>query len=193
VAVAMVGAGAAGAQGLVTVFTYDTIGVPPAVMAKAQRVAAGAFGKVGVEVRWVRGTRLEESRKVDAGEALVLIFDGPAAADASPRAMASTSLGGGVDPQVRVFYHRVVSRGNTFWDRVHMPEVLGNVLAHELTHALEGVARHSAEGLMKAVWNSMDYVKMADGPLAFAPVDVGLLRAHFGKHASPAPVLAAAR
>lgn len=74
-----------------------------------------------------------------------------------------------------------------------MPEFLGNVLAHELTHALEGVARHSSEGLMKANWSGRDYDEMARGPLAFAAVDLELLRAHFQKEMPPAPTLVATR
>ena len=66
-----------------------------------------------------------------------------------PRAMAFTNVSGRADADVHVFYNRVAG----FEDRVHMPEFLGNVLAHELAHALQGVARHSLEGLMKAVWS----------------------------------------
>jgi hypothetical protein len=75
-----------------------------------------------------------------------------------------------------------------------MPEILGNVLAHELTHALEGVARHSSEGLMKAVWSGRDYAGMVSRrPLAFAAEDLDLLRAHFNKEMSPTLTLVAAR
>ena len=70
-------------------------------------------------------------------------------------------------------------------------EFLGNVLAHELTHALEGVARHSSEGLMKAFWALATCTRMARGPLAFAAEDLELLRSHFRKETSPAPALVA--
>ena len=73
-----------------------------------------------------------------------------------------------------------------FKDPVHMPEFLGNVLAHELTHALEGVARHSSEGLMKPAWDVQDYGKMVHGPLPFAAADLELLCAHFQEKTSPA-------
>jgi|SRR5271157_1457300 len=76
---------------------------------------------------------------------------------------------------------------------VSMPEFPGNVLAHELTHALEGVARHSSEGLMKAKWSPGDYAGMVYGPLAFAAEDLDLLRAHFKPEMSPGPTLVAAR
>jgi hypothetical protein len=70
---------------------------------------------------------------------------------------------------------------------------LGNVLAHELTHALEGVPRHSSEGLMKDIWSARDYAGMLHGPLPFAAEDLDLLRAHFKIEMPPAPSLAATR
>jgi hypothetical protein len=80
-----------------------------------------------------------------------------------------------------------------FKDRMHMPEFLGNVLAHELTHELEGVARHSSEGLMKAFWSARDYADMVRGPLALAAVDLDLLRAHFQKEIRPVLTIVASR
>ncbi|MGA9626266.1 MAG: hypothetical protein WBQ65_17470 [Bryobacteraceae bacterium] len=158
-------------------------------MMRAQRVATAAFAAAGIELRWVKGQRLEEPRKVASGEVLTVVFDLSAPAQASLDAFARTQLGGSADGDVHVFYGRV----SRFPDRVLMPEVLGNVLAHELTHALQGVARHSSEGLMKADWEIPDYQKMSRGPLAFAAVDLELLHAHFNKEVSPEPTLAAAR
>jgi hypothetical protein len=174
------------ADAVVTVFTYNRIAVPWAVMERAKRVATAAFAAAGIEVRWVEGKRLGEPREVAAGEILTVVFDGPAPAHAGPQAMAFTTLGGG---DVHVFYNRVAD----FKDRMHMPEFLGNVLAHELTHELEGVVRHSSEGLMKAVWSARDYAGMVRGPLGFAAEDLDLLRDHFRKEMSPAPTLVAAR
>lgn len=61
------------------------------------------------------------------------------------------------DADAHVFYNRVAG----FEDRVHLPVFLGNVLAYELSHALQGVVRHSSEGLMKAVWRAREYAKIA--------------------------------
>jgi hypothetical protein len=177
------------ADALVTVFTYDRTGVPWAVLARAERVATAAFAAVGVEVRWVKGQRLEAPRKVASGEALTVVFDLSAPAQATSHALARTLLGDRADGDVHVFYGRVTR----FPDKVLMPEVLGNVLAHELTHALEGVKRHSREGLMKAEWNAGDIAGMVYGPLALAAEDLELLRAHFKREMSPAPALVAAR
>jgi hypothetical protein len=158
-------------------------------MQRAQRVATAAFAAVGVEVRWVKGQRLEEPREVASGEVLSVVFDGSAPAQSNPQAFATTKVGGEVDANTHVFYDRLTR----FPDRGLMPEVLGNVLAHEMTHALEGVARHSSEGLMKATWGLLDYQKMTRGPLPFAAVDLELLRAHFQKEMPPAPILIADR
>jgi hypothetical protein len=165
---------------LVTVFTYNRAAVPWAVMERAKRVATAAFAAAGIEVRWVESQRLEEPDAA-SGEMLTVVFDGPAPAQASREAMAFTKVGGAADGDVHIFYNRVAGFAG-FDDRVYIPELLGNVLAHELTHALEGVARHSSEGLMKAVWSADDYAKMTRRrPLAFAAEDLDLLRAHFRK------------
>ena len=39
-------------------------------------------------------------------------------------------------------------------------KVLGHVLAHQVTHVLQGIARHSAEGLMAALWSTEDVRRM---------------------------------
>jgi hypothetical protein len=56
--------------------------------------------------------------------------------------------------------------------------VLAHVLAHEIAHILEGVARHSEEGIMKAHWDAADLFEMRRKPLEFAPEDVALI--HLG-------------
>jgi hypothetical protein len=180
-----------------TVFTYDRAGVPRAVMGRAKGVAAEAFAAAGIQVRWVEGKRIGEPWGAP-GEVLTVVFDGPVPASFRPQAMAFANVGGGADADVHVFYHRVADFADTFahlsvGTHVSMPEFLGNVLAHELTHALEGVKRHSREGLMKAEWNAGDIAGMVYGPLPLAAEDLELLRAHFKREMSPAPTLVAAR
>jgi predicted metalloendopeptidase len=54
-------------------------------------------------------------------------------------------------------------------------EVLGHVIAHEIGHVLEGVARHSTDGLMKPHWTLQDYWRMKNRHLFFAAEDVELM------------------
>jgi len=73
-----------------------------------------------------------------------------------------------------------------FYDRVQAAVVdpntvtvlMAHVLAHEITHVLEGVARHSAEGVLKARFIEADYSRMSFKPLKFADEDVA--RIHQG-------------
>ena len=181
------------ADALVTVFAYDRTGAPAFFMARAERVATAAFAAAGMEVRWVEGKRLGELRQAASGEILTVVFDAAAPAQFAPQAMAFTAVGGGADADVHVFYNRVASFANRYWKGAYLPELLGNVLAHELTHALEGVVRHSSKGLMKAAWNDDEYAQIVRGPLPFAAEDLELLRAHFQKEMSPAPALVATR
>ncbi|HLG97758.1 MAG TPA: hypothetical protein VKX49_15695 [Bryobacteraceae bacterium] len=70
---------------------------------------------------------------------------------------------------VRVFYDRIA----------HMPNrsaVLAYVFVHELTHMLQGIARHSATGIMKARWTTSDIDKMGCQHLAFTPLDIDLIQ-----------------
>jgi hypothetical protein len=88
---------------------------------------------------------------------------------------------------VEVFFNRIADTVPS----VHIPTVLGYVLAHETAHILEGVGRHSDEGLMKAIWSSRDFERMFWGSLQFTPEDVQLIRA--GAAAFRRPALNAAR
>ena len=80
------------------------------------------------------------------------------------------------------------------WDRVQAtvgPRVsvlLAHVLAHEITHILEGLCRHSDSGLMKAYWDGSDYRGMNSQPMAFAGEDVELIYAGLARRAQGAVV-----
>jgi len=48
-------------------------------------------------------------------------------------------------------------------------------MVHEITHILQGEARHSAEGIMKARWTPDDLAAMGVKPLTFTAEDVDLI------------------
>jgi hypothetical protein len=56
---------------------------------------------------------------------------------------------------------------------------MANVIVHEMTHILQGIDRHSASGVMKAVWTSSDYTLMKRGMLRFTAMDVEMIREGF--------------
>ena len=59
--------------------------------------------------------------------------------------------------------------------------MLAHVLAHEITHILQGIKRHSKTGVMKAKWSYEDIRKMTWKPLPFAEEDIRLI--HLGMEA----------
>jgi hypothetical protein len=58
---------------------------------------------------------------------------------------------------------------------VQVSAILAHVMTHEITHILQGAARHSETGVMKAHWDSQDFFQMTKGPLPFAPEDIDLI------------------
>jgi hypothetical protein len=56
-----------------------------------------------------------------------------------------------------------------------VPCLLAHILAHEITHVLQGINRHSVSGVMKAHWSNGDCLDMAGKPLAFTEEDVYLI------------------
>ena len=53
--------------------------------------------------------------------------------------------------------------------------LLAHVLAHEISHILQGTDQHSARGVMKALWDINDYLRMARHPLPFTDLDIQLI------------------
>jgi hypothetical protein len=69
---------------------------------------------------------------------------------------------------VILYYDRMRADG-LLWRFEHL---LAHVLVHEITHILQGHYRHSATGLMKAVWDRQEYWVMERQGLAFTAEDV---------------------
>ena len=49
-------------------------------------------------------------------------------------------------------------------------------MAHEITHVLQGISRHSETGLRRARWSPEDYRQLPSKPLLLTPYDVKLIR-----------------
>jgi hypothetical protein len=77
--------------------------------------------------------------------------------------------------QILVFNDRVTNFVAPYGRRSRV--VLGHILAHEIGHVLENMARHSNTGLMRAHWSHDDISTMIWTGLPFAPEDKALIRA----------------
>jgi hypothetical protein len=60
--------------------------------------------------------------------------------------------------------------------RLPVSRLLAYVMAHEIGHVLEGIARHSETGIMKGVWSYDEYARMSNKTLTWAPEDAVLMR-----------------
>ena len=144
---------------------------------EARIVASSIFAGIGVQIQW-RGPRKCPS------EAIYISFSSeiPAGVHASALAYALPYEG----THIVVFLDRVKqsSAGSAIGC------LLGYTLAHEVTHILEGIARHSESGIMKARWEAADYFDMKGGRLGFAAEDVNLIYRGLDPLGSPLAVSA---
>jgi hypothetical protein len=71
---------------------------------------------------------------------------------------------------IQVFFDRIRAQV-----RVDPGVLMGYVLVHEITHILQGVARHSDSGIMKARWDSTEYCAINLRALFLTKEDIRLI------------------
>jgi hypothetical protein len=153
----------------VTVSLTNPSAVPGAELIRAKDVAADLFAGIGVELRWAGHNQRVAGCSVRV-EIELTVSAGPAD---RPGSLGYASVGVEADKAIHVFLDRV----HAMVPPAERGALLGHVLAHEITHILEGVPRHSDSGVMKARWEPRDLRELARRPLHFALVDDGLIHA----------------
>ncbi len=129
------------------------------------------LGTAGVRIRWSHGVLNE-----DGGPAPVLVeifADAPAETPSGVQARSFPYAADGA--RIEVYRNRVLLLAPEGY--VASGSVLGHVLAHEITHVIEGISRHSDEGLMAAHWSTEVLRQMVRAPLPLLPHDVELIQA----------------
>lgn len=163
-AVIMLGATCAAAKGTQPAETVTLCADRTADFAgnvRSHEVATRIFADIGVRLEWHTAAACPRN-------ALRIQFSYKTAPSLQPGALAYAICG---DTQIVVFYDRV----NAAVEQRIVPVLLGHVLAHEITHILQGVPRHSPQGLMKAHWNADDFSQMSFRPLTFTEDDIALI------------------
>jgi hypothetical protein len=131
---------------------------------RAQGIATKMFADVGVQVEWRTNG---PSCKANGVIVIKLTED-------TPRGYRPDALAFALPYErvhIQVFYDRIKESAKL----PTVPCLLAHVLVHEITHILEGTDRHSASGVMKALWSREDFGAMAWKPLVFAEEDVDLI------------------
>ncbi len=139
-------------------FTVDVLG-------RAEQTAARIFDAIAVPIQFRSGAK----RK--AGEESAVIIEmrlhRRVPSDFHPGAMAFATPFADSGARIHVLCDRALDPA---LDR-GTGAVLGHVMAHEIAHVLEGADHHSAEGVMKARWETADFQRMLRGALTFDPAD----------------------
>lgn len=134
----------------------------------AQLTARKMFAEIGVRIKFHEEGKCPANQE---GMIRILLNTG-VPAERFPGALAYALPYEGV--HIEVFVDRI--RKMVHSKRVHT--LLAHVLVHEITHILQGVNRHSEEGIMKANWDRDDHRRMGWKPLTFTEKDIRLI--HFG-------------
>jgi hypothetical protein len=125
-------------------------------MMDAMAKASSRFLSAGVKLDW----HSEASDCKGRPDAMVVSFRAMTPKSFHPGALAYAFPYEGV--HIEVFYDRIAQA-----DPALLPSLMANVIVHEMTHILQGIDRHSASGVMKALWTSSDYTLMKRGLLRF--------------------------
>ncbi len=180
----------------VVVYVEESNLVPASVLLQAEATATRMFARIGVIVKWTTRRPVRnceaDSTTCTAGRPwqIGVRMAKSRTASASREAFASANPYGAEGARITVFYAELheVMRCRPRSE----PTVLAHVLVHELTHVLQGVARHSEAGVMQAHWTPPDFNAMEQGPLEFAAEDADLVHLGLQKNRSAASQYAAA-
>lgn len=145
----------------------------PRLAAEAQSLTSMMFQPVGVKLAWHDGLAGCDPQgiRIDVGESTSPSLLPGVLAWAMPYAgLQAVDLKPAPTFHIRVFFDRVQLMGERL-----APHLLAHVLAHELTHVLQGVNRHTSEGVMKARWTQNDYTTMLHYRLTLTADDIDLL------------------
>jgi hypothetical protein len=153
----------------ITVCLHEHVSAPEVHMAMS--IASLILRQAGVRIRWCH--RLQDDDGDPAPVLVEILAD--ASADTPPGVQARSFPYAAHGARIEVYRNRVlylVPEGH-----VASGSVLGHVLAHEITHVIEGISRHSNEGLMAAHWSTEVVRQMVRAPLPLLPHDVQLIQA----------------
>jgi hypothetical protein len=159
-----------GAASAVAVCLTDTLGPVYSITAST---TTAMFARIGVSLGW------RDARHCPSGALRISLSDSTPTSFL-PGALAYTMPYEGT--HIVVFLDRVKSMVG----EPRVPVLLAHVFAHEITHILQGISRHSESGLMKAKWGAADYHQMAWEPLPFTALDIELIHDGMANRATTA-------
>jgi hypothetical protein len=149
--------------------TYNTVGVAPKAMTRSREVASVILMGAGLQAVW-RDCTEDCGDALAAREVMVRIVAAPQGVVAESLGCALIDLQHGAGTLATVYSDRI----NVVASRTGVDggTLLGRAMAHEIGHLLLGTARHSAGGVMRALWSDLELQRGLRTDWAFAPDDV---------------------
>jgi hypothetical protein len=142
--------------------------------------ASRLFLAEGITLDWRDGKPPKSTNGEETTVAINFRTSTPFAFETNERADAlAVTYPYGKGPLVVMVFGDRVARYLTQFHGNQPAKVLGHILAHEIGHAIQGVARHFDAGHMKPRWNWQDLLEIRGDGLRFAPQDRDLLLQRF--------------
>jgi hypothetical protein len=133
-------------------------------------LASGIFDQIGVRLVWHNGELPASSASQPVFS--IRTLEHPLES-ATSTALASARIVGASGTEITIYKDRLQ---RFLSDNASLGGVAaGYVLAHELAHVMQGAARHSESGILKANWSRQDFQAMVFHKLAFTQLDVELI------------------
>jgi hypothetical protein len=145
----------------------------------ARATVTKIYSEMGIRVIWrSAASRPRACVKAPLHRNIVVVFASASRQQVSDMALAYANPFETEGPCVTVLIDRVTElvRRNP----QSTGYLLGHVLAHEMGHVLQEVARHSGAGVMKARWSTEEIRQMPSNPLPFLPSDTELILRNLG-------------
>lgn len=170
----------AASQPVVEVFLPASVGFE---MVHAFQVARGVveqiYSEIGIRVIWRDRRAPDACTKQPLHRQIVVAMLPSAPIGRSTEAWAFANPYSTKGPCVMLLMDRLYPEIKR--NPLHAGYPLGHVLAHEMGHVLEGIARHSEAGVMKGSWSLHETLDMwSQKRLSFTTHDAELIYAAFG-------------
>jgi len=146
----------------VAVYLINTNVIPETQRFTGMEITTGIFREIGVDIDWHIGHPGPNA----APNSIQIEIQMLAAPKTMPGALAYARPIEGT--KIVIFYESIRVK----LDPAH---VLAHVMAHEIGHILQGIVRHSPNGIMKSSWSPEDFRAMPHQPLTFTTHDVKLI------------------
>jgi hypothetical protein len=142
--------------------------MPAGMLWHAEAQTAAMFREIGIEVRWRTGAFRANAVDGACGAPIMILLRNTGNVRVPPDALAYATPFAQSGTCIHVLLDRVLQYGGGQFETA----LLAHVLAHEITHVLERMDRHSADGVMKAHWDAQDFRNLTWHSLPFAAEDV---------------------